>query len=295
MSIVGSVLWLQYCGPHAHTSFSGNGISSRSPGANQSPSAQTFESGSLVQEWLQQWEELWGPHHNKPRSEAHRYHVTVRSPMSPSTHMDVRTSDFQAHAGTTAGWTVPDVVIDPVLHVNDEVSEPTSQPLASPALSTTSTLRGRDQPSLPSLKSSGLLDVSVDEAGRLSRASTPSKPAPPWPLSTNASPRAPLLSPGLSPGLSVPSPSGALAGTPLPSLTSPGPSQLHMPAEIYPRGSPLPSPGLLAAPSSFPEGGSATQVSRHIQQEQAYYEPSSLSPHGHVAASHGADPPPARR
>lgn len=287
---MGSVLWLQYCGPHARSTTPGNNVSSHA----QPLDPQVPVPNSLVQEWIQQWEELWGPSHNDPRRQGRRYQATAHSPSSSSVQVDSRSSDTQAHAGTASSWTVPDVVIDPVLQVGDEPTESVPQPLASPALSTTSTLRGRDQPSLPSLKASGLLDVSMDEiAGRLSGASTPSKPLPPWPLSTCASPRAPLLSPGHSPGLSIPSPSALQPGTPLSSIPSPRPSHSLMPAEIYPRGSPLPSPGLLAAPSSFPEGGAVAQVSRHAQ-EQSYFE-SSSSPHGHVGASHGAEAPPARR
>lgn len=291
---MGSVLWLQYCGPHARSSTEGNGISSQSSGPKQPSNTLAPTPNSLVQGWLQQWEELWGPSCKDHGSEGHRYQAPAQS-SSSTVHMDTRPSDDQAHAGTAAGWTVPDVVIDPVLHAGGELSESVPPPVASPALSTTSTLRGRDQPSLPSLKASGLLEVSIDDAsGRHSGASTPTKPAPPWPLSTSASPRAPLLSPGHSPGLSVPSPSALQVGTPLSSLPSPGPSQVHMSAaEIYPRGSPLPSPGLLAAPSSFPEGGAVAQVSRHTQ-DQTYFE-SSSSPHGHMHASHGADAPPARR
>lgn len=99
--------------------------------------------------------------------------------------------------------------------------------------------------------------------------------------------------------------------SPFPSPGQP-PTSLHVQPEVYPRTSPLPSPGLLAAPQpSFLDAGaqaggtniSSTNTSSGltgaVARHTSTHEPSSFFeaslPHGRAGPSHGAGAPPARR
>ncbi|KAI5121614.1 hypothetical protein M0805_001146 [Coniferiporia weirii] len=320
--LMGSVLWLQYCGPHA----SNNAKSGMDDPANSSLGAADADRLSArlpnvpellpqLNVWIKEWEEFWGPTHeqhiaNNPddSSDEQRYNTCYSRPTSVGA--SVSAAEGQVPSTSAPTWTVPDVVIDPVLRADDEPTSG-SAPQASPALSSTSTLRGRDQPSLPSLKSSGLLDVFADDPlGRASGASTPVKQPPPWPLSSSSSPRPPLLSPGLpSPTATGLSGNASFSTHPHLSHLGTGLSQqaptLRVQApDNYQHNGSLSNPGLITVPSVFQEsmhtardsyGASQNHVSRHGQMP-SYFErtPSPPSPHEHMLASHGTGDLPAR-
>ncbi|KAL5492462.1 hypothetical protein ACEPAI_3909 [Sanghuangporus weigelae] len=266
--LMGSVLWVQYCGPHAAV-YNGSLNGLKNNVTEPSMSSQTregaFENAATMDVlpqldlWVKEWEEFWGPatmHGNvqalepgwEERCSAYQQ---LRSTAASVPSIET-TYAGDGPSSTAMSRNVPDVVIDSVLRPGDE-GESTPPQLASPSLSTTSTLRLR----LPSLKSSGLLDVLPDDSlgSRSSGASTPVKVPQPWQLNSN-SPRPPLLSPGLP--ISVGS--GSIGSAPLsPQPHSPSFQDLHTPQvrlqapNFYQSGSVHPSPGIVAAPSSYEE------------------------------------------
>ncbi|KAH8111022.1 hypothetical protein DFH11DRAFT_1616599 [Phellopilus nigrolimitatus] len=322
--LMGSVLWLQWCGPHASFVSTGheeteNDFSERShvPASAERTPARMPNIPELLPQldmWIKEWEEFWGPTHlhgnadgSGTSPEEHRN--STHSQQSPATSMigtGLPNPEVQVPTHSATTWNVPNVVIDPVLRTQEERA-PGSAPQASPALSSTSTLRGRDQPSLPSLKSSGLLDVFADEPlNRLSGASTPVKQAPSWSLAPPVSPRQPLLSPGLP--VPVPGSSGSVLLSPQPNpLFGPGQGQ-HAPQlrlqapDYYPHNSSLPNPGLAGVSPFQDEGPHGTRAmygpgpthahARGHGHPQPYFEqtPSPLSPSGHMLSSHGGVP-----
>ncbi|EJD07627.1 uncharacterized protein FOMMEDRAFT_164553 [Fomitiporia mediterranea MF3/22] len=279
--LMGSVLWVQYCGPHAAT-FNNSGADPMDSSVNIGPQAREDRAaaGASVSDllpkldlWVKEWEEFWGPASKHGNGDAHEAGFGERRPVfqhsHPTTASDSGSNISAVEARPTSGsistWSVPDVVIDPVLCSNEEQSS-ASAPQASPALSSTSTLRGRDHPPLPSLKSSGLLDVLPDEplGSRSSGSSTPVKPPTHWPLSASGSPRPPLLSPGLHPSGG----SGTSGSTPVsPQLHSPSfqvshthQGRLQGPG-FYQSSSPQPSLEIVAPFSPYQETETASSRS----------------------------------
>ncbi|KLO19067.1 hypothetical protein SCHPADRAFT_993079 [Schizopora paradoxa] len=196
--IMGSVLWLQHCGPHA-----------RPNGANGSPEGGTIhahrtlskppnvpELQSNIEGWLKEWEEIWGP-----LPEGHMQTIPAQEKQDEQQSVSMGLSDRQ--------WAVPEVVIDPLLRNESESEQRNSAAKGgSQALSLTS---------LPSLKASGLLDVVPPPEDTGSSAGRTS----PWSATASSvSPRMPLRSPALlqHPHL-TPNPS-ASPSSPLPSTSS---------------------------------------------------------------------------
>lgn len=196
---MGSVLWLQYCGPHARP----NGVNGSPEGGtvhahrtlSKPPNVPELQSN--IEGWLKEWEEIWGP-----LQESHMQTTPAQEKQEEQQPVSMGLSDRQ--------WTVPEVVIDPLLR--NESAETEQRVLAtkggSQALSLTS---------LPSLKASGLLDVvpPPEEAGPSAGRSSP------WSATTTSvSPRMPLRSPALLPHPHLsPNPSVS-PGSPLPSSSS---------------------------------------------------------------------------
>ncbi|THH09918.1 hypothetical protein EW145_g1673 [Phellinidium pouzarii] len=312
--LMGSVLWLQYCGPHATSKVKSGG---NEPVDNSLEEANTGKFPvkppnvpELVPQlnlWIKEWEEFWGPTHMHGGISSSDDGSREQEDSTCYSHTSMANNPaVQDPSSSVSTWSVPDVVIDPVLRTDDEPAAGFA-PQASPALSSTSTLRGRDHPSLPSLKSSGLLDVFTDDPlGRSSGASTPVKQS--WSLSTSSSPRPPLLSPGLF----IPAASGQSGSAPLspqPHALHTGPSlpqqapQIRMQApDNHQHNGALPNSELITP--TFQEGepypartyGSVqSHVARHNQVPSYFEQASSISPHSHMLSSHGSEAPAARR
>ncbi|KAL5536850.1 hypothetical protein ACEPAF_673 [Sanghuangporus sanghuang] len=270
--LMGSVLWVQYCGPHAavyNGSFDGLKNNVTEPSMSSQTREGAFGNAATIDVlpqldlWIKEWEEFWGPatmhgnsHALEPGWEERRSAYQQLRSTADSVPSIETTYAGDGPSSTALSRNVPDVVIDSVLRPDDE-GESTPAQLASPSLSTTSTLRVRNKPSLPSLKSSGLLDVLPDDSlgSRSSGASTPVKVPQPWQLNSS-SPRPPLLSPGLP--ISVGS--GSIESAPLsPQPHSPSFQDLHTPQvrlqapNFYQSGSAHPIPGIVAAPSPYEE------------------------------------------
>ena len=195
---MGCVLWVQYCGPHAprHASENGGQNSDTNPSAMFAKVPNNPELQPYLDRWLIEWEEFWGPPHDR----CAEYECTDnggerQSQTSPSNmpiEMDGAKYDTGRDLNNTskAKWTIPDVIIDPVLR-GDSQQPPDFPPHASPALSSTSTMKSRELPSLPSLKSSGLLDVAAEEVGGRSGSTTPARSVGSWSAAGSTSPRPP--------------------------------------------------------------------------------------------------------
>lgn len=244
MLVVGCVLWVQYCGPHAPRIAAENG----SQGSDADPTAMFAKAPNLpelqpyLEQWLKEWEEFWGPPHHQPsvsKGRGNDEEGQGRATPSPhsSTETDVKdVSKRIMHTTANGQWDIPDVVIDPVLRGDSDIPIDV-HPLPSPALSSSSTLKGRDMLSLPSLKSSGLLDVAADETGARSGSATPVRST--WSVTGSSSPRPPY-SPGQSASLAV---------------TGSSPTRSpHMPQGNFSPAQPLPQPQAQyqLAPQSVP-------------------------------------------
>jgi len=209
--IMGSVLWIQYCGPHAHPN-----------GATKSPEGSTVhahrmlskppnvpELQSNLEGWIKEWEEIWGP----TQEGAH-----MQTPTTAQEKQQQQTSTGMPSPGmANRQWIVPEVVIDPLLR--DESAERDQRVSGAKAVKQPPPPR-----SLPSLKASGLLDVVPlpEEAGPSSGKTSPWSATAP-----SLSPRPPVRSPGLlphphphlSPNLSG-NPGSPMPGSSSPSISS---------------------------------------------------------------------------
>lgn len=222
---MGIVLWLQYCGPHAPQRRTDDGPAEMNQSitttdTNENPAMHMLSKAPNIPElqphleqWLKEWEEFWGP---PTHGHGHNNVSGMKSSRSPTLGPASITHHVNSQSPETmpgSQFNVPDLVIDPALTGSPDLSLRPTLP-ASPAVSSSS--RGYESRSLPSLKSSGLLDVGADDQmGRSSGTSTPSKPS--WCLSVAVSPRPPLLSPGLT----IPAVSNSSGGS-LASPHSPG-------------------------------------------------------------------------
>ena len=268
---------MHYCGPHANN-YNGLDVSridsAIDPSVAAGPSDEDTPANTAVQGllpqldiWIREWEEIWGPAtiHNTSAEfeEKRRESRRIGSTAAYVPRLNITTAEARQLVDERSTWSVPNVVIDPILRL-DEEREVTSNSHLSVDPPGASILRGRDQPSLPSLKSSGLLDVFPDESAgsRSSGTSTPVKPPGSWPLGSSTSPRPSLLSP------SLPSAGGSTTGgNSSVSLLSHSQSfqhahlpQGHLQIPMFRQSSsPNPSPGIVG-PSPKQEAGTHAAV-----------------------------------